>query len=314
MRRIQSQLRQKPNSARLYTILGRLYQKQHAYTKAKRAYRKALQLKPRYVHAQVGWLQLHLLFLGQSKAKSEAALQRLLRRHPRVASVWFLNAAYARRKAQNIRGAARKRQLRKAVVGFQKAIDLAPRNSQYRYTFALLLLSLEMGPPAYMHLRKAIQLSKGHPCYALGALVSMQMIGKSDPQARTLFARRLKQCPHRLTQTLAEPFYIRLVLEHVQALSHKQRKQAYRTLQAARIQFPENEKAAVFHAMMHYQDRQCDRGDQLLRKLLHRHPEYKTARTLLQRSRNSSCSFAKRDRKSFQSTSKRMRQKPSTLR
>ncbi|MCB9642062.1 MAG: tetratricopeptide repeat protein [Myxococcales bacterium] len=289
IKKIEAQLKTKRKDPRLLTILGRLYQKDGQPQRAKVLFLRALRYRPSYHHAQIGLARLALQ--KRQWRRAQRLLRGVLRRHPRLAAAWSVQAEILRAQAQNARPKQQKRLLQRSLQAYEKAIRLAPKHARYAYSYALLRLGLHQLPEAQVGFLRAVSLQPSHPCYQLGLATTERMMLRHTKQLYQRLWRWYPQCPHRLLRRIARPIWVTSVLEEAQLLrKKKQGSQAHQLLREVLRLEPKATRGYMFLAMTLYQDRQCAQARKVLHQLLSIQPNYRPAQRLLKRSDLGHCS------------------------
>jgi tetratricopeptide (TPR) repeat protein len=159
--------------------LGTLYADQGRYQDAELAYRKAIELQPKFIPAYVN--MAHLLSGQQREREADGFLRRGLALHPKSADL------------QHALGLSlvRQKRLDEAVDALASGADLAPQNARYAYVYAVALQSSGKLEQAIEVLEDA---HRRHPgdLDILSALVAFNRDGGHPKKARQ-YARELRE-------------------------------------------------------------------------------------------------------------------------
>lgn len=275
IQRIQKRLKKRPNDPRLHTILGRLYQKSRERSLAERAYRRALHLKPKYLHAELGLAKLHLD--RRQWAPAQVILLRLRRRRPKHAPVHVaLSDLYRLRSRRATRKAQRLRLFRLSLKHADQAIQLQPKNPSFQYRAGILRLAYRKPVKAHLHFATATSLRPYHPCYRLGLHISQSFILADKAKQQKALRVWIPRCQHPLLQRMGVRTSTGLAIQIAQhAQSINQPKRALKILRRALRRDPSNRSGQLFLLMLLYQQNRCTEARQVLQKL-RRAPQHRT--------------------------------------
>jgi len=289
IKKIKQRLVRKPKSARLHTILGRLYQRAGQLSLAGRHYDIALRYKKGYSHALVG--KAHLFLRAGKLRRAKRLLGRVLRRHPRHASAWAEHSELWRALAIKERRPKQKEALlRRSVQAMQKAVVYKPNAHRFRYRLGILFLARRK--PFLANVQFAVAHAKlpFHPCYKLGLSVSESMLMRK----RATLYRDLKAgvlgCGHPLLSRVGRSMLVVVAMQHAQKLAErKQTGKAVSLMKEVTRLAPHVNKGFFYLALLQYQNNQCLQARKTLYALLKRAPKHKLAKKLLRHSKALRC-------------------------
>lgn len=280
IQRIRQQLRHTPRSARLHTVLGRLYQRANAWSSAEASYRKALSLQKNYSHALVGLAQVKQ-HQGQTKT-SRKLLEKVLRRQPRHGPALAARSEWFRYKAQKApTQKQRKRWLKRAVRDLQRAVRVRPKAHAYRYRLGVLRLALQHHVQAHRQFAAAVALRKVHPCYHLGlAMTEAMLLRKASSYKR--MKRWLPRCGHPLMGQMAQRAWMAHQIQRAQKQAARgDKSDAIQRLRNALKLAPDAPSGYLYLTLVLSQAQRCREARATLRQLLQRFPKHAQARALL---------------------------------
>ncbi len=288
IQRIRQQLKKKPRSARLHTVLGRLYQKSQMWQQAEASYRKALRYQKGYPHALVGLA--HLALRRRLRKTAQTLVRRVLSRHPRHAPTLALRSELFRHRAQRAKGRKQRlRWLKRAEHSLVKAIRYSKQAHKYHYRLGLLYLAMHQHFQAHAQFAIAVRQRKIHPCYRVGLYMTEGMLLRKPHSYNTL-KRWLPQCSHPLMSLMAQKIWMADQIQRAQKrAAKKQLSQAIDQLQDALKLAPNASEGYLYVTLLLSQAQRCQEARQTLRTLLAREPGHKEARRLLRHPRALRC-------------------------
>ncbi len=288
IRRIRLQLRRKPKSPRLHTILGRLQQKAGLWKQAEASYRKALHFSKQYSHALVGLA--HLALRKGKVVESRHYLQRVLRRNPNHVPALAKQSEWYRWRALRAKSKKKRQKLLKqAAQTLQRALKLRPQAHQYRYRLGLLHLALHQHFQAHQQFALAETQHRLHPCYHVGALMSEAMMVRKDDVYQKL-RHWLSRCRHPLMTQMAQGVWMAYEIQKAQKqASHGKRKEAIQGLKKSILLAPNAPSGYLYLTLLLSQDQRCWEARKTLTQLLSRYPNHREAKKLLSHSRALRC-------------------------
>jgi cytochrome c-type biogenesis protein CcmH/NrfG len=293
IQRIQEQIKQQPNSKRLYTILGRLYQKTGEMVLAHQAYKKALSIDPHYTHALVGLARLTLHQNNPNEARK--LLEQVLKQDPSHASALAEQSELFRMMAMREKDSERRLKLfQQAVYNLQRALERQPKNHAYHYRLGILYLAQRDYFKSHTQFSTAHALFKAHPCYKLGSNISEALL----TQRRSAYLQSTKwlpSCQHSLMSRISQPVIMAWHIQRAQAMSNRGSfKKAIKIMRRAIDAAPDEASGYLYLAVLYAQNQNCVHARKILQTLLKIQPQHTVAQKLLQQPDLLECSKPKR--------------------
>lgn len=286
---IKKRLRQKPRSARLHTILGRLYQKAGQPKLAGQSYRQALRFRPGFSHARVGLARLALQ-RGQL-AKARRLLRRVLRRHKEHAPALTTQSEYWRKRAQRAKTPTQqKRYFMRAIRTQQRAVIAKPKVHRYRYRLGILYLAAHQYAMAHVQFATALGQLSFHPCYNLGLSTAEALMKRARASQYKDLKKGVLGCRHPLLLKMGQSMLVMAGMKRAQQEINKKRPNKAVALMREVTQLaPQQAEGYTFLAMLQYQNQQCQAARRTLKRLLQRQPGHGGAKKLLRHSKALRC-------------------------
>lgn len=280
IQRIRQQLKKKPRSARLHTVLGRLYQKSQMWKKAEASYRSALRFNRDYPHALVGLA--HLALRRRLRKTAQTLVRRVLSRHPRLAPALALRSELFRHRARLAKTPKqRKRWLKRAEKSLLKAIRYSKQAHTYHYRLGMLYLAMHQYFQAHAQFTMTVRLRPLRPCYKVGLYVAEGMLLRK-PQSYQTLKKLLPHCNHPLMSLMAQKVWMAHQIQSAQKkAANKKLPQAIQQLQEALKLAPNASGGYLYLTLLLSQAQRCQEARLMLRKLLARQPGNKEALRLL---------------------------------
>ncbi|BAZ24509.1 hypothetical protein NIES4073_54040 [Kalymmatonema gypsitolerans NIES-4073] len=143
----EKEVEKNPNSALAYTNLGEAKRRAGDLEDAAKAHEKALQLNPNLVEAKLGQALVEQDKGNTAQAKQE--IQDVLARGDVAAAYYYLGEIFWKQKP---------RDLQSAEAAYRKAVELEPKNIEYKISFAVTLAMLDKFEKALLEIKEVIRI------------------------------------------------------------------------------------------------------------------------------------------------------------
>lgn len=297
--KIQKKLKKRPRSPKLHTILGRLYQRSGKLTAAKKQYKLALRLRPRYSHALVGLA--HIALRNHKLTRAQQLLAQVLRQNPKHPPALVERSELYRLQAQRSKHPKiRKKRLQQAILSLRQAIASAPK-PPYLYRLGLLYLATGQFAEARLRFLTAVAKRSFQPCYRMGLYLSEALLTqKHKLQVHKKLQQEYALCPQPLLRTMARRTLLALSIGLARRLAARGKNaQAIALLKRERKRNPQAVQSHLFLVLLLYENGQCKEAKRALQRMLRTHPRHPLAKKLLRDPKLMQCQTPTPKRRKF---------------